>query len=66
MYWPTHTSYFSIASFISSDMNMKTAIALDIIRKHFNNLKFKGENINLIAVSGYGDFITFDELCQAI
>lgn len=66
MYWPVQTSYFSITTFVSSDMNIRTAIVIDIMKKYFDYLKQNGDNLEVITIQGYGSFITFDDLCFAI
>lgn len=60
---PAQTSYFTISTFLSTNITAKTAIALDIMRKHYTNKKAAGENIRVLVVQGFGEHITFEEAC---
>lgn len=64
--FPSHTSYFSIQTFLSTKTINETAIALDIIKQHYYNRDLAGENSRILTIEGYGDFISFDELCLGL
>lgn len=64
--FPSHTSYFSIQTFLSTKTINETAIALDIIKQYFDNRDLAGENSRTLTIEGYGDFISFDELCLGL
>ncbi len=64
--FPTQTSYFSIQTFLSTKTINETAIALDIIKQYYDNRDLAGENTRTLTIEGYGDFISFDELCLGI
>jgi len=60
---PAQTSYFSVSTFLSTNITYKTAIALDIIRKYYEQRKEQGYNIRTLVVQGYGEHISFEEAC---
>jgi len=60
---PAQTSYFTISTFLSTNITAKTAIALDIMRQHYANKKAAGDNIRVLVVQGFGEHITFEEAC---
>jgi hypothetical protein len=64
--FPAQTSYFSIQTFLSTNTVTETSIALDIVKQYYDNKELSGENTRLITIEGYGDFISFDELCLGL
>ena len=60
---PARTSYFSVTSFVDHALANKTAIALDIVRRYYYLQESKGKNTRIHAIEGYGELISFDEIC---
>ena len=63
---PCHTSYFSIASYLSTEITSKTSIALDIARQYYKTKELNGEDIRKLVIEGYGEFISFEEVCLGL
>lgn len=63
---PVHTSYFSLFSYLDSTLLLKMTVATDILRQHFNNKEAKGEIMNVLAIEGYAEPISFKDLCLGL
>lgn len=64
--FPQRTSYFSINTFLTTHMMQETAIALDIIKQYYDKQELLGYNTRVLSIEGYGEFISFNELCLGL
>lgn len=60
---PAQTSYFSISTFLDKNIMVKTNIALDIIRQYLEDQEKIGANVRIFSLDGYGERLSFRELC---
>lgn len=61
--FPAHTSFYSFNTFLSEDMMYQVSIALDIINKYYKSLEQSGKNTRTHIIEGYGEMISFEEIC---
>jgi len=64
--FPQRTSYFSVNTFLTSHMMQETAIALDILKQYYDKQDLLGYNIRVLSIEGYGEFVSFNELCLGL
>ena len=60
---PAQTSYFSISTALDRDTMTKIAIALDIVRKYLDNQEKLGSNVKIFSIDGFGEKLSFRDLC---
>lgn len=64
--FPQRTSYFSINNFLTTHIIQEASIALDIVKQYYDYQELHGYNTRVLSIEGYGEFISFNELCLGL
>lgn len=59
---PVKTSYMSVSTYLDNHIGNKIAIALDICRNYYHKVFKEGQNIKVLSIDGYGEFLDIDDI----